>query len=278
MGRDSAIEWTDHTFNPWIGCTPVHAGCANCYAREWAHRFRPGQPFWTLRQTKQGPAEIARWNRKAREAGRMEIVFVCSLSDFFHEQADSWRAPIWEAMREAESLWFMLLTKRPERVAAALPAFVLENVAFGVSVSSSIHAGEMAPGMIDALVALPVAHRFVSHEPALEVIDARLWRGKGIEWWICGGESGQKARENINFRAQGNLCSAAGIPFFLKQLGSAYAWAAGLRDPKGADPDEWPDSLRFGAYRQRPSWPCFEGIKGIHVEQVFVDDPAELPT
>jgi protein gp37 len=33
MGTKTGIEWTDHTFNPWIGCTKVSAGCANCYAK-----------------------------------------------------------------------------------------------------------------------------------------------------------------------------------------------------------------------------------------------------
>lgn len=36
MGQDSKIEWTDHTFNPWWGCTHVHEGCRNCYAETHA--------------------------------------------------------------------------------------------------------------------------------------------------------------------------------------------------------------------------------------------------
>lgn len=30
--HNSKIAWTDHTFNPWIGCSPVSEGCEHCYA------------------------------------------------------------------------------------------------------------------------------------------------------------------------------------------------------------------------------------------------------
>ena len=32
MGANSEISWTDHTFNPWVGCSKVSPGCAHCYA------------------------------------------------------------------------------------------------------------------------------------------------------------------------------------------------------------------------------------------------------
>ena len=32
MAERTGIQWTDHTFNPWSGCTKISAGCANCYA------------------------------------------------------------------------------------------------------------------------------------------------------------------------------------------------------------------------------------------------------
>lgn len=32
MSANTKIEWTDHTFNPWIGCSKVSPGCDNCYA------------------------------------------------------------------------------------------------------------------------------------------------------------------------------------------------------------------------------------------------------
>jgi phage protein Gp37/Gp68 len=39
MGENSKIEWTDHTFNPWIGCQHVSPGCDHCYA-EAQNNFR----------------------------------------------------------------------------------------------------------------------------------------------------------------------------------------------------------------------------------------------
>ncbi|HTN60941.1 MAG TPA: DUF5131 family protein [Devosia sp.] len=32
MAENSSIEWTDHTFNPWMGCTRVSPACDRCYA------------------------------------------------------------------------------------------------------------------------------------------------------------------------------------------------------------------------------------------------------
>lgn len=42
MGKNTSIEWCDHTFSPWWGCTKVAAGCAHCYAETFARRFGVG--------------------------------------------------------------------------------------------------------------------------------------------------------------------------------------------------------------------------------------------
>ena len=49
MAENSAIEWTDTTWNPVTGCTKISAGCDNCYAARFSERFRgvPGHPFQT---------------------------------------------------------------------------------------------------------------------------------------------------------------------------------------------------------------------------------------
>lgn len=59
MGANSKIEWTDHTFNPWRGCTKVAAGCDNCYAE---------------RQSKRNPGVLGIWGprgTRVRAAGRV---------------------------------------------------------------------------------------------------------------------------------------------------------------------------------------------------------------
>ena len=45
MGENSKIEWSDHTFNPWIGCQKVSPGCDHCYAEAMMdHRY--GKVEW----------------------------------------------------------------------------------------------------------------------------------------------------------------------------------------------------------------------------------------
>ena len=83
MGANSEIEWTDHTFNPWIGCTKVSPGCAHCYAEVFAERFRgvKGHPYeqgFDLRLVPEKLAEPFRWKKPS-------MIFVNSMSDLFHE-------------------------------------------------------------------------------------------------------------------------------------------------------------------------------------------------
>lgn len=64
MAASSKIEWTDSTFNPWIGCTKVGPGCDHCYAeRDWdlrRHRVR-----WGAGQPRSRTSEAA-WNQPLR--------------------------------------------------------------------------------------------------------------------------------------------------------------------------------------------------------------------
>ena len=90
MGEDSAIEWTDHTFNPWRGCTKVSEGCVHCYAEALAKRFPKIHGVW-------GPAgtrvvanqakwdEVRRWQTKAKKTGTRVKVFAASMADIFEE-------------------------------------------------------------------------------------------------------------------------------------------------------------------------------------------------
>lgn len=90
MGENSKIEWTDHTWNPWIGCTKVAAGCQHCYAEELMdHRY--GKVKWGPNGTRviTSPSNWAKplkWNRDAERAGVRARVFCASLADVF----ESW--------------------------------------------------------------------------------------------------------------------------------------------------------------------------------------------
>lgn len=93
MGENSKIEWTDHTFNPWWGCTHVHAGCDHCYAETFAKRT--GKAQWGDGGTRMltGPSNWAKplkWNHDAEQAGVRARVFCASMADVFED----WRGDI----------------------------------------------------------------------------------------------------------------------------------------------------------------------------------------
>lgn len=93
MAVETKIEWTDHTFNPWIGCTKVHAGCTHCYAESYANRY--GKAKWGPSGTRAKTSESywkqpLKWNRDAEKAGERRRVFCASLADVFED----WRGPI----------------------------------------------------------------------------------------------------------------------------------------------------------------------------------------
>jgi protein gp37 len=126
MGEKTEIAWCDHTFNGWIGCQKVSAGCDNCYAEtlmdkryhkvEWGphgERKRTSEANWKL---------PFRWAKAARASGRRPKVFCSSLADVFDNQVDqSWRIDLFDLIDATEELDWLLLTKRPENVAKMLP-------------------------------------------------------------------------------------------------------------------------------------------------------------
>ena len=124
MGANSAIEWTDHTFNPWIGCTRVSDGqrpsaCDFCYAADMAHRW--GWAEWGAGQPRQrtGAANWRKplaWDRDAKAAGVRRRVFCASLADVFDaEVPDAWRDELFAMVIMATPhLDWLLLTKRPQ--------------------------------------------------------------------------------------------------------------------------------------------------------------------
>ena len=122
MGTNSKIGWTHHTANFWWGCNKVSSGCMHCYIYGTMRRAGVKQPF-------NGPIrlsgiweDVPRWNRRAAKAGERHRVFTCSMSDFFHQGADKWRADAWNLIREATNLDWLILSKRPELIADRLPA------------------------------------------------------------------------------------------------------------------------------------------------------------
>ena len=225
MGKNSGIDWTDHTWNPWQGCDKVSPGCLNCYM--FRDKKRYGQDPSTLILSKLATfLKPFTWKEPAK-------VFVCSWSDFFHKDADEFRDAAWDVIRKNPHLTFQILTKRPERIADHLPEdWPLKNVWLGVTAENQ----EMADRRIPILLSITAAVRFVSVEPMLGPVDLidYLWPPHGtsmmemidtdryniLDWVIVGCESGSGARQmELDWaRDLKNQCRQDDVPFFLKQM------------------------------------------------------------
>lgn len=291
MGEVTSIAWCDATFNPWWGCAKVSAGCQHCYAEAQAQRFEKDRGLWGpgARRRVTGDAywrQPERWNRAAAAAGERRRVFCASMADVFEDRADldRLRVRLFDVIRRTPHLDWLLLTKRPEAALGIIKRVGIlsagidvarmaaswcggeppSNVWLGTTAETQATADERVP----ALLSIPARVRFLSCEPLLEGIDLRpaAFNGadsfgslEGLHWIIVGGESGHHARPcDVEWIASIiKQCTDAAVPVFAKQLGSAACvagdeWSLDLRDPKGGDPDEWPEHLRVRQIPVRP--------------------------
>ena len=225
MADNSAIEWTDSTWNPVTGCTKVSRGCDNCYAERFAERFRgvAGHPFemgFDLKLREERLEQPLRWKRSRQ-------VFVNSMSDLFHKEVP-WRFVdrVFDVMEQADWHVFQVLTKRSSLMRDYLrgrygESVVPSHIWCGVSVED-----RSALARVRHLQESPVSLRFLSMEPLLDSVGE--FDVSGISWIIVGGESGPGARPiQSNWVCEiKNLSEDNGIPFFFKQWG-------GLRPKSG---------------------------------------------
>lgn len=220
MARNTGIDWTDHTWNPWQGCRKVSPGCANCYM--YRDKKRYGQePATVIRSKPPTFNSPLKWKEPAK-------VFVCSWSDFFIEDADQWRDDAWDIIRQTPHLTYQLLTKRAENIKDRLPHdWPFENVWLGVTVESQEQIGRLAPLLFD----FPAAKRFVSVEPMIGPVDlghalCKSWSdggltmGQYLDWVIVGGETGPNTRQMEPEWAASIMkdCKDTNTPFFMKQM------------------------------------------------------------
>ncbi len=242
MGENSSIEWTDHTFNPWTGCTRVSPGCQHCYAESWAKRsnivgWGPKAP---RRRTSAAAWKKPRqWNAEAAREGVRMKVFVASLADIFDDHASiepEWRWDLWKLIHETPCLDWLMLTKRPENWPTFLPVSepsgAFANLRLGVTIEDQARFNERGPVLqFAADIGWPT---FVSYEPALGPVDwspALQPHAPAIGWMIAGGEQGPRPCHPAWIRSTEEQCRAAGVPFLLKQWGT---WLVG-------EPSEEPD-------------------------------------
>jgi len=236
MADQTLIAWTDHTFNPWMGCTKVSAGCKNCYAETFS-KNRMGLDVWgpnAARQITKTPWEnVKKWQRQAAagEAGLLgngqHLVFTGSMCDWAEDRPDlaEPRSRMWDVIRSSPNLIFQLLTKRPQNIVKFLPDDWGDGYA-NVWLGTSVENMEVAP-RVGHLTAIPAPVRFISYEPALgPLTDLDL---TGIDWVIFGGESGAGFRpmDPQWAREMRVKCSGLNIAFFYKQS-AAYRTEMGI--------------------------------------------------
>jgi protein gp37 len=221
MAENTKIQWTNHTFNPWWGCTKISPACDHCYAADWAKRFRKGRLWEGARERKgavswDGPVK---WNRKAAARGIRLRVFCASMADVFDNQAPhEWRSDLWRLIEDTPHLDWLLLTKRPQLVRRMAPGRDWSGWGH-IWLGATVENQEEADRRISHLLNTPARTRFLSCEPLLEAIEPDL---SGIHWVICGGESGSKDKARMMdpawARRLRDQCSAAGVAFFMKQM------------------------------------------------------------
>lgn len=194
MAENTKIEWADHTFNPWMGCTKVSPACDNCYAENLMDT-RYGQVRWGAGQPRRRTKSWAaprKWNRwSERSDGTAPFVFCASLADVFdNEVAPQWRTDLFVLIRETPNLVWLLLTKRignVERMVSELP----RNVAIGATMANQEEYDRDAPKLFRVGKRLKPAFTFGSFEPLLGPVRLDDY---APQWIIVGGESGKNAR------------------------------------------------------------------------------------
>lgn len=223
------IEWTDETWNPVTGCTPISPGCKNCYAKRMALRlagrygYPENEPFMpgTYHEDKINlPFE---WKKPKK-------IFVCSMGDLFHEDVPEWQ--IDEVFKRVlhdgiSHHTFQVLTKRADRMAEYcnqnhIQSFLrtFQNVWLGVTVES-----QREDWRINELMKIPAATRFVSVEPMIGPVNLLPPWLRNLDWVVCGGETGPGARDMRPEWAKQlkEECEAVGLPFFMKQMSKKVA-------------------------------------------------------
>jgi protein gp37 len=226
--KNSKIEWTDHTFNPWIGCQKVSPGCDHCYAEAMMdHRY--GKVEWgphgqRKRTSDENWENPVKWNREAeafrRNCGHRPRVFCASLADVFDNQVPAaWRKDLFELIRKCDEMDWLLLTKRPQNIFKMLPSDWGDgypNVWLGMTAEDQPNFDLRWKHLqkISALV------KFVSYEPAIGPLQLPT-HGPVPNWLISGGESGGGARPVKGRWIRDVIadCRERGIAPFHKQWG-----------------------------------------------------------
>lgn len=222
-------EWWDYSWNVAPGCTRVSPECDNCWARAMAKRLqamkKPGYEGlidangkWTgrvniLEKKLEDPLHL----------NRPRIIAVNLMGDLFHPEVPiSFDLAIFDLMAkpQVQQHTFMVLTKRPERMAKILKGAGRKpqpNIWLGTTAGTMKTANERWTWMM--LAAQMGWNTWISSEPRLEKIDWHGW--EFLKRMVTGGESGPYARPMSPewARADRDWCQEHGVAFWFKQWG-----------------------------------------------------------
>lgn len=256
--KNTHIEWCDHTFNPWEGCTKVSPGCAHCYAEARNARFGGGVAGnWgkgapRRRTSASNWAQPLKWHDEAKALGIRHRVFCASLADVFDDEVPAqWRFELLCLIFvTAQHLDWLLLTKRPENIMRLLTEafnvvpgscgrfdgivdwglhWIYEGKApANVWIGTSVENQQCAAKRIPALLKIPARVRFLSCEPLLEAVDLHSNAIKVDSWRVGESFDGPRPLQGIHWVIGGGESGPHARPMH-------PAWARSLRDQcKGA--------------------------------------------
>lgn len=253
MAENTSIEWADHSWSPWWGCTKVSPACKSCYAATLAARF--GTEWGpTARRKFQSDAywnEPLKWNRQAEREGVRKRVFCASMADVFEylpeshpdsQRMEDERARLWALIEETPALDWLLLTKRPENITVVVPDKWLAgewpaHAWAGTTVENQQYADERIPRLLE----VPARVRFLSMEPLLGPVDLDL----SYPCPSCDGEGGGRNFSSVSLDDGAwdcQRCDGTGrVPF-----GGIHWVITGGESGAGARPSnpDWFRSLR----------------------------------
>lgn len=228
MAANSKIEWTDHTFNAWIGCDEVSPACDFCYAKDLSQRY--GWAKWGPKEPRKRTSveywkQPLRWDRAAAAAGERHRVFALSLGDVFDKRVPlQWQMDLGAVIDQTPNLDWLLLTKRIQNARrmldAMFPALHLKgprpNVWLGITGENE----KEYERRWAILSNIPAVVRFVSGEPLYERYDLDSVSETVPDWFIAGGASGRDHRPTPDgtFEYMQEQCAGLGVAFFMKQM------------------------------------------------------------
>ena len=261
----SGIEWTDVTINLHNGCQKVSYECEFCYADdlagsrlgyngsgdrpkvfgsgkdssgEWIHasgKDRKGRFNVEYGRAILGDGQIKKAednNRKAIKNKSIVFSFTNSMGDVFEDNpaVDKVRPKLFDLIKRTPYIHWLILTKRPHRIAECLPPdwWDYDNGYGNVWLGTSVGAPEFVARFNEHLAKIPCAVRFVSHEPCFGSIHNELDFSK-CDLVITGGESFKNQTDQKRRKLQGKVfdiqaarlmrqaCTETGTVFFYKQ-------------------------------------------------------------